>query len=345
MALFLFLSFVFSWAAWFAAIQFGVVGDVLPPVTAIASFGPALAAIWVSRSRESTDRSDERSQFRRVYLGLVVLTGVVFLLRVVTGGRTALGNPTPGSPGAITPTTLLIAGGVVLLAAWVFAAARSPDQGIRRRMYALLEWKVGGGYWIFALTVMPLVYLLGAGLTLSLGGELPVPALYRHEGAGGVGLLAVAFLYGALLGGGNEELGWRGFMLPTLQERLSPLAASLVIGVFWSLWHLPLHMGGFYEGGAMLGSQSVIASMSLRTVQTVPLAILFTWLYNRTDGNLLLMVVLHATVSLAAVVVPYTTLSLVPGTLLIVGLVIRDRMWRTLPQAAEGKPLPLGNVG
>lgn len=43
-----------------------------------------------------------------------------------------------------------------------------------------------------------------------------------------------------IFGGGLEEIGWRGFLLPKLLSRYSPLKSSLIIGVIWSLWHLPI---------------------------------------------------------------------------------------------------------
>lgn len=42
------------------------------------------------------------------------------------------------------------------------------------------------------------------------------------------------------LGGGQEELGWRGYILDPLEERLGPWLGNLVLGVVWALWHLPL---------------------------------------------------------------------------------------------------------
>jgi membrane protease YdiL (CAAX protease family) len=43
-----------------------------------------------------------------------------------------------------------------------------------------------------------------------------------------------------LLGGGQEELGWRGYILDPMEERLGPWLGNLVLGVVWAVWHLPL---------------------------------------------------------------------------------------------------------
>jgi membrane protease YdiL (CAAX protease family) len=49
-------------------------------------------------------------------------------------------------------------------------------------------------------------------------------------------LLASIFLD---VGGVTEETGWRGFALPTLQNRMTPLAATLIVGLMWGVWHFP----------------------------------------------------------------------------------------------------------
>lgn len=92
-----------------------------------------------------------------------------------------------------------------------------------------------------------------------------------------------------LIGGGNEELGWRGFALPRLQEGYTDLTASLVIGFLWFLWHLPLF---FVEGSSQVG-----VPLYYYGVAVVALSVVFTWLYNKTDRSVLLPMVLHASVN------------------------------------------------
>lgn len=94
------------------------------------------------------------------------------------------------------------------------------------------------------------------------------------------------------LGGGlGEEIGWRGYLLPTLLERHTPLTASLIVGIVWGLWHAPAFWGftSGKEGGATM--------LALFTVYTVALSVLFTLLWLRTGGNLLLCCVLHASLN------------------------------------------------
>jgi membrane protease YdiL (CAAX protease family) len=81
----------------------------------------------------------------------------------------------------------------------------------------------------------------------------------------------------------GEELGWRGLALPLLQSRYRALAASLLIGLMWGLWHLPLY---WFDHA---GFEGFISFLLLITLD----AVIYTWIYNRTQGSLLLVVMFH----------------------------------------------------
>jgi membrane protease YdiL (CAAX protease family) len=83
----------------------------------------------------------------------------------------------------------------------------------------------------------------------------------------------------------GEEFGWRGFALPRMLDRLRPLAAAVILGLIWFAWHLPT----FFISTL---SQSHL-SIPLFIVNSVSLSILMTWLYLRTRGDLLLMILVH----------------------------------------------------
>ena len=55
-----------------------------------------------------------------------------------------------------------------------------------------------------------------------------------------------------VLTGLGEEIGWRGFLLPALKDRLGLNRSLLIIGLFWCLWHFPLLIFGGYMEGAPL---------------------------------------------------------------------------------------------
>jgi uncharacterized protein len=100
-------------------------------------------------------------------------------------------------------------------------------------------------------------------------------------------LLPFFLVIPTLTDGLGEELGWRGFALPRLLSRHNALAASLILGVLWALWHLPL-VGLWTEGSAMY-----LQPVWLLLVDIPAKAVLFTWVFLHTRGNVLLAVQLH----------------------------------------------------
>jgi membrane protease YdiL (CAAX protease family) len=83
----------------------------------------------------------------------------------------------------------------------------------------------------------------------------------------------------------GEEFGWRGFALPRLLQRRPPLAAALILGVIWWAWHLPT----FFIPTL---SQHQL-SIPIFLVNSLALSVIMTWLYQRTRGDLLLMILVH----------------------------------------------------
>ncbi len=89
-----------------------------------------------------------------------------------------------------------------------------------------------------------------------------------------------------IIGGGlGEEPGWRGFALPRMQVRFGPLPAAALLGVLHACWHIPL----FFV--AQLGQAHL--DFALFVLIGVGISVLMTWVYNSTDGSLLLTMLLH----------------------------------------------------
>ena len=144
------------------------------------------------------------------------------------------------------------------------------------------------------------------------------------------GVLCIIFV-GAL----GEETGWRGYALPQLQRRFSPLASSLILAVLWFGWHVPqFWVIATYRDFAPVQYVGMFLGLACG-------AVVLTWLYNRSGGSILLVAVWHglynlvsgtqaATGILAAVV---STLIMIQGIVLIV-LEVRARR--------HGRPSVLG---
>ncbi|WP_411966944.1 CPBP family intramembrane glutamic endopeptidase [Haloferax sp. YSSS75] len=102
-------------------------------------------------------------------------------------------------------------------------------------------------------------------------------------------LLGVALTF--FVGGGNEELGWRGFAQPALQEGLSAFSASLLVGLVWFVWHVPLF---FVSGSSQAGVPMVPYAIGVLATGVV-----LAWLYNAT-GSILIPWLYHASLNPAA---------------------------------------------
>ena len=108
--------------------------------------------------------------------------------------------------------------------------------------------------------------------------------------------LLVVFVILTLTDGLGEELGWRGYALPHPLQRFRALAASLVLGLIWAAWHLPLI---WTEGSALDGHPVWLLFLDLAAK-----SVLFTWVFLKTRGSALLAVLLHGSTNLFAVSPP-----------------------------------------
>lgn len=92
----------------------------------------------------------------------------------------------------------------------------------------------------------------------------------------------------------GEELGWRGYALPSLQSRFSPLSATLILALFWFLWHLPMFaVIATYRSFAPIGYVGMALGLTCG-------AVVLTWLYNRSGGSILLVAIWHGLYNLVS---------------------------------------------
>ena len=176
-------------------------------------------------------------------------------------------------------------------AALIMAWRLEGGEGVRRLVGRLRIFRAGAGPWLGALFLSPV--LVAAAVTAS-GAAGSVFSAFEISGLAMVPvLLLLALPFGPLA----EELGWRGWLLPRLQGRMSPLAASLVIGGVWTFWHTPM----FWFAGAAIPSflDLTLTAVLLYLAQITAESILFTVLFNRSSGSVLLAIVFHTTFNTA----------------------------------------------
>lgn len=147
--------------------------------------------------------------------------------------------------------------------------------------------------WLALAFSLPLVLMaLAAAVHIALGGIIaPSPAI-------GYVLLVLANFFLVFLVGGplGEELGWRGFGLPILQNHYNWRMASLILGVVWGAWHLPL----FFSDGTSQ-NRNPLTLFSLSVVAT---SVLFAWLVNHMSGGVKKALILHTAINTWPTIIP-----------------------------------------
>lgn len=183
-------------------------------------------------------------------------------------------NPT-SSP--LVPFGPLIAAVIVALLA-----------GGRRELWALLRqlgrWRVHPLWYVIALLGPFVLAGLTAALAVAAGAPVRGTGDYTNWRA-----ITFFFLSTVIIVGLFEEVGWRGFALPRLQLRLNAIWAALVLGVLWALWHLPELISD--PTGQRPPVQFLLWALAL--------SVIFSWLYNSTNGSLPIVIICHAAIDTA----------------------------------------------
>jgi uncharacterized protein len=161
----------------------------------------------------------------------------------------------------------------------------------------LATWRVGLRWYAVALVTLPLVHLAGVALTSQLGGQFPF-----H-------LERLALLPLFLITNLGEEIGWRGYALPQLQQRFHSFTASLILGVVWAAFHWV----AFLQNPTLSWGFLVVGSLML-----IAMSIVMTWMFNHSRQSVIVATAAHAlydVVSIGVVPLGETTTPLLAFTL------------------------------
>lgn len=138
--------------------------------------------------------------------------------------------------------------------------------------------------WLAVILLVPVMVFGGAVWTSALAGFRAADfSVLSDPPFALIGFFVILFTAGPL----QEEFGWRGYALPRLQARFGALSASLMVGFFWWLWHLP---AVFIPGRFM--TNDLVVFLALLVIITLT-SILFTWIYNNTNGSVLAVMLAH----------------------------------------------------
>jgi membrane protease YdiL (CAAX protease family) len=181
-------------------------------------------------------------------------------------------------PGRGWPTHVPALLGPLLAAVLCSALAGRPS--LRELGARMVSWRIGWRWWLAA--VSPLLALLAVLAVLGATGAGVPPRSGFAEFSGlpaGWGALGVAAAL-VLIGGWGEETGWRGYLQPALQRRMTPVAATGIVAAVWAGWHIPqFFLIRTYE-------DFPIAMLPVFILGMAGGAVVLTWLYNHTRSVL-----------------------------------------------------------
>jgi membrane protease YdiL (CAAX protease family) len=203
---------------------------------------------------------------------------------------------TPGDPvlPALASALFLLGTVVPSLVALSLTERADGRAATRALLDRVFRWDVGARWYVFAIGYIPAIKLSAALVHRIVTGGWP------RFGDEAWYVMAIAIVFSTWVQAG-EEIGWRGYALPRLSARVGLAPASVILGVIWASWHLPLFL--------VPAADTFGQSFPLYLLQVTALSVAGAWLYWRTGGSLLLVMLLHAAVNNTKDIVPST----VPG--------------------------------
>jgi membrane protease YdiL (CAAX protease family) len=164
------------------------------------------------------------------------------------------------------------------LAAIVVLAVTRGKAGVMALLRRMVRWRVSPVWYAVALLLPIAITVAATVLNVLFGAQAPSSA----ELSGWSGLVPGFFVLLLVpgFGGAWEEPGWRGYALPRLQVGRSALLASLILGLLWAFWHLPLMVVGEVNWSDI--------------VLVIAASVVFAWVFNSASGSVLIAMVMHA---------------------------------------------------
>lgn len=277
LVIFSLMTWVFSWSLFFLSGVLPVspdnfLYDTRWLIAQIGVFGPSLSALILS--------SIQSRELRKNGLRIFSLFILIFSVGIII---------TQYVPRSIQDFTSIVSIAIVLvgLASLVFFSSLNrhlliPGSGE-------VQGKAGFKGILLAVLGIPLLFFIG-WIVVNLPGNSWDIASLKNGPVSFVSVLITAFFMNLIFGGSmGEEIGWRGFALPLLLQKYSPLQASYVLGLMQAFWHLPVDISG--------ADVASIVAVIFRVGWSILITIIFTWFYLNFEGNLLIALLLHTSVN------------------------------------------------
>jgi len=218
---------------------------------------------------------------------------VIWIPSVLDG----IGIELPFSVAGYSTVVVIIGAFAPLMAAITLVAREEGWKGMRAFFGQALDFHIKPVYLVLALALPLLIHLIAHYLALAVGLDVAKTLFPTDTSLAPLVLAIPYFILMLVLGGGQEELGWRGYAQEPLQEKIGVIPASLVIGVIWGIWHLPL----WFMAGDLHSAYSFLAFVMM----TTSISIIYAWLYNSSGKKLIVVIFFHAMNNTAAPLLPF----------------------------------------
>jgi len=310
---FFILTFSITWGLGFSFSSVYRGQFIFMPLTAIALCGPALAGIIITMITNTRPKQGTN----KVFYSAFIIAWIVCVAVYLTQNRLFFNN--------LFPTKLVLV--TVIPVAFVISMAYSRIPNVKSYLISLIRVRLVRKWLIAAIVFIgglaPLSFVIGNLLGIQSINDIRLPG----SGLTLIGLIAVRFIDQILFfNATGEEVGWRGFALPRLQARTSPLMAAFIIALFWAPWHFFLSQA---EGAPVLNCLYWL----VKYVGIIIASVFIVWFYNRSQGSILVAGIAHAAWNTGAAFIPIKDgLILYPTSFIVViVMVLVDRMWKKLP--------------
>jgi len=168
----------------------------------------------------------------------------------------------------------------VLISALVVISLTEGVAGLRTVGLRLIRWRVSWIWYAVALAVPLSVKFAAIGLNTALGAPVPEIAEFHvwYALPMAIGINIVSPLNAQLM----EEPAFRGWAQPTLQSTRTPLAATALMAVGVTVWHVPLFV------------MPEFGSSPIEALATIAVTFWYAWLFNHASGSALITLIAHA---------------------------------------------------
>ena len=195
------------------------------------------------------------------------------------------GNPLP-VPVKLPVSALSLV--IPMLAACILTYRRCGFTGIKALFKRVLDYRnIKNRVWYLPVLILyPLISVLSYAVMRLAGRPLPDPQIAWW--------MVPVYLLAFFIAGIGEELGWMGYAFDPMQERWGALKASLLLGLFWAVYHLIPDLQNQQAAGWILWHR----------LSTIAFRILIAWVYNNTGKSIFAVILFHATNNLAWALFP-----------------------------------------